>query len=301
MARWLGNLGSASEGEPVDTIIPGNIVEYPRQTAVRYFAFGASASNTGLTPEEATTIANAHSGLGGNPGALIGVGAGTFGALTLLSSQHLLAPFMTCNGALVTPSGGGNIVKLLSATSPGSISLGVNCSIEMTDCSVALTVPTGASTHTRVEIWNMSGIMTLEASGRIYLDVPRTSAGFQNNGDMLASGPGVVNDNGEQVIKSALSARRLVSAVRLSAYTADPADDIILADTASNGVAVTLAEAVQGAKVTIKDDANNAATNNITVSPAAGDTINGVTTAQTINTNGGRLDLVAEGTDWRLL
>ena len=127
MSRFLGPITSAVEG----TIIAGDIIEYPRSTAVRYFAAGASASNSGESPAEATTLANAHSGLGGNPGALIGIGAGTFGAITLLASQHILAPFMTCNGALATPAAGGNIIRILGATSPATISLGRDCSIKM--------------------------------------------------------------------------------------------------------------------------------------------------------------------------
>lgn len=81
-------------------------------------------------------------------------------------------------------------------------------------------------------------------------------------------------------------------------YTMRPQDEMIAVDTSSARTINLMSSPPQGKKVTIKDDVGSAATNNITVSPAAGN-IDG-SASFTINIGYASIDLVYNGTQWNV-
>lgn len=76
-------------------------------------------------------------------------------------------------------------------------------------------------------------------------------------------------------------------------------DYTILVDTSSARTINLVASPVTGTTYRIKDNVGTAATFNITITPNAG-TIDGAATS-VINTNWGSLDIVYNGTSWRIL
>jgi len=63
---------------------------------------------------------------------------------------------------------------------------------------------------------------------------------------------------------------------------------------------IALVSGVENHRLTIKDEVNNASARTISVSAAAGQTIDGVST-NVINTNGGLLDILFIGGGWRIM
>jgi hypothetical protein len=83
--------------------------------------------------------------------------------------------------------------------------------------------------------------------------------------------------------------------------TIDGKHDFVLVDTTSGAVTLTLPTAVttnsQKQLLTIIDIGNNALVNNITLTPAGAETINGAGT-YVINTNRGRVSIISNGANW---
>jgi len=76
---------------------------------------------------------------------------------------------------------------------------------------------------------------------------------------------------------------------------------VVLVDTSVTGVTVNLPSSpTTGTAFKIKDDSGDALTNNITIDPAGGGTIDGDTEA-IINTDYGAIEIVYTGTAWRIL
>jgi len=69
---------------------------------------------------------------------------------------------------------------------------------------------------------------------------------------------------------------------------------------APGAVAVTLPAGITGTVYYLKDGTGDAAANNITITPAVGDTIDDAATA-TINTNYGALTLAYTGAKWEII
>jgi len=82
-------------------------------------------------------------------------------------------------------------------------------------------------------------------------------------------------------------------------YTTLANDYVIIVDTTSARTINLIASPVTGQTYRIKDNTGSAATNNITISPAAGN-IDGAASF-VINTNYGSVDVVYNGTQWNLL
>ncbi|MBP2208150.1 hypothetical protein JOJ86_005876 [Rhodococcus percolatus] len=101
-----------------------------------------------------------------------------------------------------------------------------------------------------------------------------------------------------------------ITTVTASPYAAAHVDDVILVNRSAattvnlpptaSGNALAIPRPGAGTMLTIKDAAGNAATNNIVVNAAAGETIDGAT-PKTINTNYGVLKLVSNGTGWSVI
>lgn len=82
-------------------------------------------------------------------------------------------------------------------------------------------------------------------------------------------------------------------------YTTLATDYVIIVDTTSARTINLVASPVTGQTYRIKDNTGSAATNNITITPAAGN-IDGAASF-VINTNYGSVDLVYNGTQWNIL
>lgn len=79
-------------------------------------------------------------------------------------------------------------------------------------------------------------------------------------------------------------------------YTMVAGDDIIgITNTSSARTVTLLGGEPAGTAVVVSDDSDGAATNNITITAASG-TVRGV---NKVSTNGGRVSLISNGTDWR--
>jgi len=77
------------------------------------------------------------------------------------------------------------------------------------------------------------------------------------------------------------------------------ADNAILVDTSGGAVVLTLPAPTNGRVLKVKDVAGSAATNNITINPHSGETIDGGSSL-VIADNWGSVDLISDGTDWYL-
>lgn len=93
-------------------------------------------------------------------------------------------------------------------------------------------------------------------------------------------------------------ATTLTVVAKTGAYTATTTDSVILCNTSGGAFAITLPNATtcKGKTYTIKDSANSAAANNITVNTNGGN-IDGAAT-QIINTNYGIVTVISDGTNW---
>lgn len=87
-----------------------------------------------------------------------------------------------------------------------------------------------------------------------------------------------------------------------SNYTIAWLDDVVLVDSSSGAVTVTLPRTIEahGRRVTVKDAGGAAGTNTITVDTAGDSTIDGAATAS-ISSNYGTLTMICDGTDWHII
>lgn len=295
MSRLLGDLEVAVEGQ----VVRGEHIYYPRDNQVRHFSDGASASNSGLTPMEATSFAQARTNLGG-AGTLVGHGDGNIPAVTLTAGQHIKAPFMNINGAMVLPASGGNVV--LARSSSGNITLGANCTIKLETCSGDITVPAGSgNTHTRIEVNRMTGDLDLLGTGQCYVDIPSFN-GRPFAGNMRLHGPGCTDDitgnDGVQVFKTQIGVLKRVLQVVNTNDSLLLGDDFVLCSTTSQAITVTLPTAHQGDEKLIIDAGGNAGTNAITIAADTGDTINGGASIQITANNDQRRILATSDSTW---
>lgn len=86
---------------------------------------------------------------------------------------------------------------------------------------------------------------------------------------------------------------------KTASYTVLSSDRLIAYTALSAAVTVTLpaASSMTGKRITVKDEAGAAATNNITVNVASSGTIDGAA-SKVINTNFGLLNVYSNGTQW---
>lgn len=84
-----------------------------------------------------------------------------------------------------------------------------------------------------------------------------------------------------------------------SNYTTSGNDTVILCDTSSNSITVTIASSnvQQGRSIIIKDSAGNALSNNITIQTEGSETIDGQS-SQTIGSDHGASFMFSDGSDW---
>jgi hypothetical protein len=75
-------------------------------------------------------------------------------------------------------------------------------------------------------------------------------------------------------------------------------DTTYLVNTASSAITVTLPAPVVGIRLTIKDAAGNASTNNITVARHASENIEGIAANKVLRTNWGASSFISDGTNW---
>ena len=294
MARKMGDLASAVEGP----IVPGALIYYPRDTSVQYFADGASSSLSGQSPAEATSFAQARTNLGG-AGTLIGLGDGNIPAVTLTAGQHIHAPFMNINGAMVLPASGGNVV--VARSSSANITVGANCTIKLETCTGDIDILAGSGhTHTRIEVNRMTGDLDLLGTGQVYVDIP-SFTGRPNAGSMRILGPGCTDDItglvGVQVFKSQIGVLKRVRSISADEFLL-LGDDFVLCDTTTAALTATLPTAHQGDEKTIIDNGGNAATNAITIAADTGDTINGGASIQITVNNDQRRVLAISDSAW---
>ena len=88
-----------------------------------------------------------------------------------------------------------------------------------------------------------------------------------------------------------------------SAFAVSASIDVYGINTASTAVTVNLPAAgsvPEYKSYTFKDSGGNANSNNITIDGAASQTIDGQTT-YVINTNGGAVTIISDGTGWQIL
>jgi hypothetical protein len=102
---------------------------------------------------------------------------------------------------------------------------------------------------------------------------------------------GVINTVSGRVVKT--------TAPGAYPYLTLTTDYVILVDTASARTINLVASPVTGTTYRIKDNVGSAAANNITITPNAG-TIDGAA-SYTISSNWGSIDLIYQGTSWRVL
>lgn len=76
-------------------------------------------------------------------------------------------------------------------------------------------------------------------------------------------------------------------------------DNVILVNSSSTAVTITLPAPTNGRILKIKDSTGNAGTHNITINPHASETIDGAS-SKVINFNFGSVNLVSDGTNWLL-
>ncbi len=294
MSRFIGDISSGDE----QPIVHGSLIYFPRDATVRYFSAAGVASNTGESPAEATTLANALSALGSSPGTIVGVGDGSLGGLGLANDQNLIAPLMTFTNTF--QMGDNSLAHVFRAT--GEVRFGLNGHFVATEATGSVRVPVGTHTHSKIEINEITstGDLMLLGSGSVYLDIPMMDAlDFSNSGGMRIMGPGVVSTGGVALTKSVGSGLlRVVNAA--TTYNADVADDIILVDTTSRDPEVVLPVIQNGDQKRIIDDQNNAATEPVDIIAAPTQTIDGVASI-TISTDGFDQTIIGIGTNWRLL
>lgn len=101
---------------------------------------------------------------------------------------------------------------------------------------------------------------------------------------------GVINTSSGRVVKTTVPGAY--------PYTTLISDFVVLVDTSSARTINLVATPVTGTTYIIKDNVGTAAANNITITPAAG-TIDGVASA-VISTNWGSINVVYQGTSWRI-
>lgn len=89
---------------------------------------------------------------------------------------------------------------------------------------------------------------------------------------------------------------------KTAAYTATVANQIILVDSTSATVTITLPTAVSinGRRYTVKDWKGKAATNNITIATTSSQTIDGVTT-KVLTVNYQSYTVVSDGANWAVI
>ena len=258
----------------------------------------ANAGTTGTTLNHlaktagapATAVIAATSDTDGELGIVIG-GAGTTGNAQIAISGTAACVF---DGATTA----GNWVEISSATAG--------------DCkdSGAATRPTGQQTIGRVLSTNASAGTYAVALDLSYLNTSGGGSGTVNSGTQYqgayygatgtaVSGSAVYGTNaaGQFVTTGArLVPIRVVTAA--GAVTVSAATDYIICVDKTTGAAtaVDLPAGVAGLTYVIKDCKGDAATNNITVTPAAGN-IDGAAT-YVIATNRGAINVTYDGTEW---
>lgn len=124
------------------------------------------------------------------------------------------------------------------------------------------------------------------------------SSGSPVNGTILYSQSGRLYIKEADGAKFVISPNYLPTVSVAANYVMGVTDVVVLVDTSSLSISVTLPAPESGRRVVVKDSKGFAATRNISVLRFGGEKIEGLNATKLIAANWGSLTLVSDGTDW---